>query len=76
MTTASCDPAVRERAQKHGCAAFFWKPVDGDALMAAVVSLTSSPSAYPQARMTTLRESGVARGTAATGEDPDGPATH
>jgi FixJ family two-component response regulator len=55
VTTASCDPAVRERAQQNGCAAFFWKPVNGDALMAVVGSLASSLSVHPQPRMTTLR---------------------
>jgi FixJ family two-component response regulator len=41
VTTSSHETAIQERAQQHGCAAFFWKPVDGFALTAAIESLTS-----------------------------------
>ena len=49
VTTASCDPAVRKRAHENDCAAFFWKPVDGDALTVAIGSLTSQSFKSPGA---------------------------
>ena len=30
---------IRERAQQNGCAAFFWKPIDGNTLAATIMSL-------------------------------------
>jgi FixJ family two-component response regulator len=39
VTTANHQTAVRERAQQNGCAAFFWKPVDGNVLTATIASL-------------------------------------
>jgi FixJ family two-component response regulator len=41
VTTSSHERVVRERAQQNGCAAFFWKPVDGNALTAAIASLAN-----------------------------------
>ena len=41
VTTASRDTVVRERAQQNGCAAFFWKPVDGSTLTATIASLAN-----------------------------------
>ena len=38
VTTANRDAAVRESARRQGCWAFFVKPSDGDALLAAVDS--------------------------------------
>jgi FixJ family two-component response regulator len=39
VTTANHDAVIRERAQHNGCAGFFWKPVDGLALIAAIAAL-------------------------------------
>lgn len=39
ITTANHEPVVRERAQRNGCAGFFWKPVDGLALIATIAAL-------------------------------------
>jgi len=39
VITAHHDPAIRERAQRNGCAGFFLKPVDGDTLIATIESL-------------------------------------
>ena len=41
VTTASRETAVRERAQQNGCVGFFWKPVDGMALIATIASLAN-----------------------------------
>ena len=41
ITTASREAAIRERAQQYGCAEFFWKPVDGKALIASIASLAN-----------------------------------
>jgi FixJ family two-component response regulator len=41
MVTASREGIIRDRAQRSGCAAFFWKPVDGLTLTAAIASLAS-----------------------------------
>lgn len=41
MTTSKCEAVIRERAQQHGCAAFFWKPIDGNTLAATIGSLAS-----------------------------------
>ena len=41
VTTASHEAAIRERAEQNGCAGFFWKPVDGKALIAAIVALAT-----------------------------------
>ena len=32
---------IQERAQQNGCAAFFWKPVDGNILTATIASLAN-----------------------------------
>ena len=32
---------IQERAQQNGCAAFFWKPVDGYTLTATIASITN-----------------------------------
>ena len=45
VTTASRESAIRERAQQNGCAEFFWKPVDGTALIATIASQTTPSSA-------------------------------
>jgi len=45
VTTASREAAIRERAQQNGCAEFFWKPVDGKALIASIASLANPSSA-------------------------------
>jgi len=47
VTTASCDPAIRERAQKNDCAAFFWKPIDARALTVAIGSLAGPAVSLP-----------------------------
>ena len=39
MTTASHEVTVRRRAEQNGCAGFFWKPVDGSSMIAAIKSL-------------------------------------
>jgi FixJ family two-component response regulator len=41
VTTSSHEALIKERAQQHGCAAFFWKPVDGDILTATIASLAN-----------------------------------
>jgi len=40
MTTASHEVTVRRRAERNGCAGFFWKPVDGGAMISIIKSLT------------------------------------
>jgi FixJ family two-component response regulator len=44
MITALPDPSIRERAEQNGCAAFFLKPVDGNALIEAIKSLANRRS--------------------------------
>ena len=39
VLTSSHETVVQERAQQNGCAAFFWKPVDGHTLTATIASL-------------------------------------
>lgn len=39
MTTASHEATVRRRAERNGCAGFFWKPVDGGAMISIIKSL-------------------------------------
>ena len=41
VTTASREAAIQEHAQRNGCAAFFWKPVDGHLLTATIASLAN-----------------------------------
>jgi FixJ family two-component response regulator len=41
VMTSRREEAIRERAQQNGCAAFFWKPVDGNALTATIASLAN-----------------------------------
>jgi two-component system, LuxR family, response regulator TtrR len=41
MITALNDPPIRERAERNGCAAFFLKPVDGNALIETIESLAN-----------------------------------
>jgi FixJ family two-component response regulator len=41
VTTASHEAAIQEHAQQNGCAAFFWKPVDGHLLTATIASLAN-----------------------------------
>jgi FixJ family two-component response regulator len=41
VTTSKREDMIRERAHRNGCAAFFWKPVDGNALMGAIASLAN-----------------------------------
>ena len=43
VTTASHEAVVRTRAEQNGCAGFFWKPVDGNTLIATITSLTDKP---------------------------------
>ena len=41
VTTSRREDMIRERAQQNGCAAFFWKPIDGNALAATITSLAT-----------------------------------
>ena len=41
MTTSRHEEAIRERAEQNGCAAFFWKPVDGNTLTATIAALAN-----------------------------------
>ena len=41
VTTGTLDAVVRTRAERDGCAGFFWKPVDSDALVAKLSSITA-----------------------------------
>jgi FixJ family two-component response regulator len=43
VTTASHEAAIRGRAEQMGCARFFWKPVNGYTLIAAITSLADAP---------------------------------
>jgi FixJ family two-component response regulator len=42
MMTAGKEAVIRDRAQQNGCAAFFWKPVDGLTLTETIASLANS----------------------------------
>ena len=37
----SREDVIRERAQQSGCAAFSWKPIDGNTLAATIASLAN-----------------------------------
>jgi FixJ family two-component response regulator len=41
MTTSSHETVIQERARQNGCAAFFQKPVDGNALAATIALLAN-----------------------------------
>ena len=41
VTTSSRETVMQERAQQNGCAAFFRKPVDGNALTATIALLAN-----------------------------------
>jgi CheY-like chemotaxis protein len=41
VTTSNHEMNIRDRAQENGCAAFFWKPVDGRVLTAMIASLAN-----------------------------------
>jgi FixJ family two-component response regulator len=41
VTTSRHEMVIQERAQQNGCAAFFWKPVDGYTLTATIASITN-----------------------------------
>ncbi len=41
VTTGNREGRLRERAERNGCAAFFFKPVDSGALVAAVAALAA-----------------------------------
>jgi FixJ family two-component response regulator len=41
VTTSRHETVIQERAQENGCAAFFWKPVDGHTLTATIASLVN-----------------------------------
>ena len=41
VTTSRREDVIRERAQQNGCAAFFWKPIDGNTLAATIASLST-----------------------------------
>lgn len=41
VTTSSHEAGMKERAEENGCAAFFWKPVDGNVLTATIASLAN-----------------------------------
>jgi len=43
LITALNDTEVREKAEQKGCAAFFLKPVDGNALIETIESLANRP---------------------------------
>jgi FixJ family two-component response regulator len=43
VTTASHEAVIRTRAEQNGCVGFFWKPVDGNTLIATITSLTDKP---------------------------------
>ncbi len=38
VMTSRREEIIRERAQQNGCAAFYWKPVDGHTLAATIAS--------------------------------------
>jgi FixJ family two-component response regulator len=39
VTTGARENVIRERAERNGCAGFFWKPFDGAALLETIASL-------------------------------------
>ena len=41
VTTSRHEEVIRTRAYQNGCAAFFWKPVDGNTLTATIASLAN-----------------------------------
>jgi FixJ family two-component response regulator len=41
VTTSRREDVIRERTQQNGCAAFFWKPIDGNTLAATIASLST-----------------------------------
>jgi FixJ family two-component response regulator len=41
VATSSHEMVTQERAQQNGCAAFFWKPVDGYTVTATITSITN-----------------------------------
>ena len=41
VMTSRREEVIHERAQQNGCAAFFWKPVDGSILAATIMSLAN-----------------------------------
>ncbi len=41
VTTSKREDVIRERAQQNGCAAFFWKAIDGNVLDATIASLAN-----------------------------------
>jgi FixJ family two-component response regulator len=41
VTTSRRDDVIRERAQQHGCAGFFWKPIDGHTLIMTIPSIAN-----------------------------------
>ena len=41
VTTSSHEAVIQERAEENGCAAFFWKPVDGHTLTETIASLAN-----------------------------------
>lgn len=45
VTTGAQEIGIRTRAEQNGCAGFFWKPVDSDALLEAIASVTGQPLA-------------------------------
>ena len=49
MITALNDPPIRERAEQNGCAAFFLKPVDGNALIETLELIANRRSAIAAA---------------------------
>jgi two-component system, LuxR family, response regulator FixJ len=47
VTTANHEVAVRERALQNACVGFFWKPVDGTLLIAAIQALVEHRHEVP-----------------------------
>ena len=41
VTTSRREDVIRECAQQHGCAGFFWKPIDGHTLATTIASLAN-----------------------------------
>ena len=41
MITSDHNVTIRDRALQNGCAAFFWKPVDGNVLISTIASLAN-----------------------------------
>src|SRR5687767_10980847 len=42
VVTASHEEAIRDRAQRNGCAAFYWKPIDGSVLTGMIATLVDT----------------------------------